>query len=209
MRALRLPALWLLALSTAPSKALVLRPSCRRATVVCSSGELRPGPGLGGRVPPPSGQRRTDTDGRWRDDADAEDAATEYSQALAEAQRADARLRGAERQLVQRVAKEPLVRPRGARATVTRSDAGTLLVDVPAAGLLSGGALFGAAFSVAWFSAIIPATASMVGTGGASALFMLPSGARSQTVRAPLFPPSAHLRPGHRQCFHYFHRRLA
>ena len=34
--------------------------------------------------------------------------------------------------------------------------------------------MMGGAFSVAWFSAIVPSTASMLATGGASALFMLP-----------------------------------
>ena len=32
----------------------------------------------------------------------------------------------------------------------------------------------GGAFSVAWFSVVVPATTSMLATGGASALFMLP-----------------------------------
>ena len=61
-------------------------------------------------------------------------------------------------------------RPLGARSTVSRTDAGTLLIRIPAAGL-SSGALFGGAFSIAWFSAVVPAT---VASGGAGALFMLP-----------------------------------
>lgn len=160
-----LRALLCLLLSAAQISALVLHaaPSRRCAAIVCSSSELGPGPGLGGRVPP----RRRPADG------DAGAAATEYSEALAEAQRAAERLRDAERQLLVQRVDEPLSRPRSARATITRSDAGTLIVDVPAAGL-NGGTVFGAAFSVAWFSAIIPATATMLGTGGASALFMLP-----------------------------------
>ena len=162
--------LCLLVLSTVtPLDALVLRiaPS-RRAAVVCSSselgqgpGELGRGPGLGGRLP------------RRSADLEADSAATEYSRALAEAQRAAERLRDAERQLLVQRVDEPLSRPRSARATITRSDAGTLIVDVPAAGM-NGGTVFGAAFSAAWFSAIIPATATMIGSGGASALFMLP-----------------------------------
>ena len=44
------------------------------------------------------------------------------------------------------------------------------MVDAPSAGL-NGGTLVGGAFSVAWFSAIVPATFA---TGGAGALFMLP-----------------------------------
>ena len=46
--------------------------------------------------------------------------------------------------------------------------------EVPPAGLLNMGTLMGGAFSAAWFSAVVPATGSMIATGGASALFMLP-----------------------------------
>ena len=60
-------------------------------------------------------------------------------------------------------------RPRGARTRISRTDAGTLLVNVPAAGLNSG-SLFSGAFAAAWFSAIVPATF----TGGAPVLFMAP-----------------------------------
>ena len=61
-------------------------------------------------------------------------------------------------------------RPMGARSTITTSDAGTLLITIPAAGL-GGGMLIGGAFTAAWFSAVVPATFA---TGGAGALFLLP-----------------------------------
>ena len=96
----------------------------------------------------------------------------EYIQALEDARRANQRLAQAEQRLVGLDASRP-PRPRGSRATSSRSDAGTLLITVPPAGL-SGGTLVGGAFSLAWFSVVVPATASMIATGGASALFMLP-----------------------------------
>jgi len=113
---------------------------------------------LGGRVPPPGGD-------------------AEYEAALAEAHLASARLAAAERHLKKAAELSPTAppsrKPRGARTRISRSDAGTLLIEVPAAGL-SQGTLVGGAFSVAWFSTIIPATASMLSTGGVSALFMAP-----------------------------------
>lgn len=60
-------------------------------------------------------------------------------------------------------------RPRGARTRISSTDAGTLVIDVPAAGL-STSTLFGGAFTAAWFSAIVPATFS----AGAPLLFMAP-----------------------------------
>lgn len=56
------------------------------------------------------------------------------------------------------------------RAIITRSDAGTLLIEVPPAGFGMDSAFTGA-FAAAWFSAIVPATLSMAGP---PALFMLP-----------------------------------
>lgn len=125
----------------------------RAATIRCCNERPPRTPGIGGRVPQPSTA-----------------AADNYAQALAEAQLAAAKLEQAKQRLA---TERPPTRPRGARTTVSRSDAGTLLVSVPAAGL-GGGTLMGGAFSVAWFSAIVPSTASMLATGGASALFMLP-----------------------------------
>ena len=111
----------------------------------------------------------------------------EYLSALAEARLASAKLREAESRLRQAAERRPAAppetappvaapaaKPAGARTSVSRSDAGTLLVEVPPAGLLNMGTLMGGAFSAAWFSAIVPATGSMIATGGASALFMLP-----------------------------------
>ena len=111
----------------------------------------------------------------------------EYRSALAEARLASAKLREAESRLRQAAERRPAAppetappvtapaaKPAGARTSVSRSDAGTLLVEVPPAGLLNMGTLMGGAFSAAWFSAIVPATGSMIATGGASALFMLP-----------------------------------
>ena len=65
-------------------------------------------------------------------------------------------------------------KPVGARTSISRSDAGTLLVEVPPTGFNAAGSLMGGAFTAAWFSAIVPATGTMIATGGASALFMLP-----------------------------------
>ena len=111
----------------------------------------------------------------------------EYLSALAEARLASAKLQEAESRLRQAAERRPAAppetappvaapatKPAGARTSVSRSDAGTLLVEVPPAGLLNMGTLMGGAFSAAWFSAIVPATGSMIATGGASALFMLP-----------------------------------
>ena len=154
-------------------------------------------PGQLGGIPPPA-----------RDQDEEE----EYLSALAEARRASAKLQEAESRLRQAAERRPAApsetappvaapaaKPAGARTSVSRSDAGTLLVEVPPdpnpnpnpypnpddhpnpnpnevppAGLLNMGTLMGGAFSAAWFSAVVPATGSMIATGGASALFMLP-----------------------------------
>lgn len=51
----------------------------------------------------------------------------------------------------------------------------------------------GGAFSVAWFSVVVPATASMIASGGASALFMVPFWLAGGTVakQAVLDPTKA------------------
>ena len=100
----------------------------------------------------------------------------EYLSALAETRLASAKLQDAELRLRQAAERRPTAqpsRPPGARTSISRSDAGTLLVEVPAAGFNTG-TLMGGAFTVAWFSTVVPATASMIATGGGSALFMLP-----------------------------------
>ncbi|KAL1530159.1 hypothetical protein AB1Y20_001075 [Prymnesium parvum] len=61
--------------------------------------------------------------------------------------------------------------PIARRARVSTTDAGTLLVEVPPKGLAAD-AFFSGAFSVAWFSAVVPAT--VMSGGVAPFLFMLP-----------------------------------
>ena len=161
-------------------------PASRRvdSVVGCdrAPGQLGGAPGQLGGVPPPAG-----------DEGEEE----EYLSALAEARLASEKLQDAELRLRQAAERRPAAppvtappvtappvtappvtapaaRPVGARTSISRSDAGTLLVEVPPAGLLNMGTLMGGAFSAAWFSAIVPATGSMIATGGASALFMLP-----------------------------------
>mmetsp|Transcript_16728 Transcript_16728/g.23246 ORF Transcript_16728/g.23246 Transcript_16728/m.23246 type:complete len:315 (-) Transcript_16728:144-1088(-) len=63
-----------------------------------------------------------------------------------------------------------LRQPTLTRSTISRSDAGTLQIDISRNGVGSN-TIFSGAFSVAWFSAIVPAT---LASGGAGALFMLP-----------------------------------
>jgi hypothetical protein len=140
----RFPALVLLVNTPAPPRCSTL--CCAQNPPPSSRG--REVPGIGGRV--------------------SRDADKEYLAALQDARRAAERLQRAERDMSDPFS--PPERPVGARTTISRSDAGTLLVDVPAAGL-NAGTLFGGAFSVAWFSAIVPATFA---SGGAATLFMLP-----------------------------------
>ena len=56
------------------------------------------------------------------------------------------------------------------RSRIEFTDAGTMLVNIPPPGA-SANSIFSGAFSVAWFSAVVPATFA---TGGAGLLFMLP-----------------------------------
>ena len=56
------------------------------------------------------------------------------------------------------------------RSRIEFTDAGTMLVDIPPPGT-SANSIVSGAFSVAWFSAVAPATFA---TGGAGLLFMLP-----------------------------------
>mmetsp|Transcript_9540 Transcript_9540/g.28519 ORF Transcript_9540/g.28519 Transcript_9540/m.28519 type:complete len:256 (-) Transcript_9540:26-793(-) len=88
----------------------------------------------------------------------------EYYDALSDVEEASARLEAARKRLALAARSGPRPQPRGARSILDRSDAGTLLLTVPAAGV-TGGALMGGVFSAAWFSAIIPATASMLASG--------------------------------------------
>ena len=142
-----------------------------RARIACCDPDGRERGQLGGRVPPSA-------------------ADIEYAQALSESRAAAARLKEAERRLATRDVQPPS-RPRGARTTVSRTDAGTLLLQIPAAGLRGGSTLMGGAFAVAWFSVVAPATASMIATGGASALFMLPFWlAGGSVVKTTVLDPS-------------------
>ena len=59
------------------------------------------------------------------------------------------------------------------RSKVTRSDAGTLVIEITPQGI-SSGVLFNGAFSVAWFSAIVPATFAALSGGLVGGLFLLP-----------------------------------
>ena len=60
------------------------------------------------------------------------------------------------------------------RSQISRSDAGTLVIEITPQGITSG-TLFNGAFSVAWFSAVVPATLTAL-SGGllGMALFMVP-----------------------------------
>ena len=60
--------------------------------------------------------------------------------------------------------------PFGCQSSITRTDAGSLIIDIPSSGLRSD-SMFAGFFALAWFSAIIPATLS---GGLAMSLFMLP-----------------------------------
>ena len=98
----------------------------------------------------------------------------EVAAARDDVEAAAARLRDAERRLAEAKRSAPRPRPANARTLIDRSDAGTLLLTVPPAGL-GGSTLMGAAFSAAWFSAIVPATAGMVATGAVlGSVFMAP-----------------------------------
>lgn len=62
------------------------------------------------------------------------------------------------------------IAPFGCQSTITRTDAGSLIIDIPSSGIRSD-SMFAGFFSLAWLSAIIPATLS---GGLAMSLFMLP-----------------------------------
>mmetsp|Transcript_12470 Transcript_12470/g.29743 ORF Transcript_12470/g.29743 Transcript_12470/m.29743 type:complete len:268 (-) Transcript_12470:5193-5996(-) len=93
----------------------------------------------------------------------------EYKIKLREAEIAIAAADEAQKKLEAK-GRRPSQPPSNSLARIQRTDAGTLLISIPSKGLGSG-SLFTGAFSMAWFSAIIPATFA---SGGASLLFMLP-----------------------------------
>lgn len=151
------------------SKAASLRPPAARL----SSSLKAPlaGAGTGGRwaqlepAPP-----RSDTYS-WR--ATPTDGDDEYNEALDEVREANERLRAAQERLATAASSSPpppRPRPLGARSTLDRTDAGTLLLTVPASGV-TGSTLMGGAFSAAWFSAIAPATLA-AGSIAAGAFFL-------------------------------------
>ena len=115
----------------------------------------------------------------------------EFYDAQEEYENAAARLRAAERRLAAAADSAPKPRPIGAKSLVDRSDAGTLLLTVPASGLTTS-TLFGLAFSAAWFSAIVPATAAFVAARAvASAAFMAPFWLAGGTVvKSTLLDPA-------------------
>ena len=70
---------------------------------------------------------------------------------------------------------------------MSKTDAGTLVIDVPARGF-GADTLFSAAFAVAWFSGVGAWTAAAVTTGPLAALFSLPfwlAGARARAREGP------------------------
>ena len=126
-------------------------PASRRVASIVGC-DREPGQ-LGGGMPPPAG------------DEGEEEA---YLSALAEARLASAKLQDAELRLRQAAERRPAApavaapavaalatKPVGARTSISRSDAGTLLVEVPPAGFNAAGTLMGGAFTAAWFSAIV------------------------------------------------------
>lgn len=127
--------------------------------------------------------------GRSREAPRDADAAAEYDLRVAEAQAAIAVADAARKRLAfqKRQRSEPpnglppqhTLRQRqdsARRCKVSRSDAGTLVIELPAAGLPLPDAIMGGAFSLAWFSAVVPATFSMMASGGGlfAGAFMLP-----------------------------------
>jgi len=87
----------------------------------------------------------------------------EYQQKLAKAEFAIAAAEEARRKLISKRRDLPV----NSRATMTLSDAGTLLLELPSSGLDAQSVMAGA-FGLAWFSVVVPATLSGAG------LFMLP-----------------------------------
>ena len=97
-----------------------------------------------------------------------------YANKLAEAQKAIAEAEEARYRLSQKNIAPGILqpkRPRKLRSKISRSDAGTLVIDIPATGT-SASSLFAGAFSVAWFSSIVPPTFSAIPL--ATRLFFLP-----------------------------------
>lgn len=94
----------------------------------------------------------------------------DYNTKLREAEIAIAAAEDARKKLEAKNGGRPSQPPTDSLARIESTDAGTLIISIPSKGLGSD-SLFTGAFSMAWFSAIVPATFA---SGGASLLFMLP-----------------------------------
>ena len=103
----------------------------------------------------------------------------EYKAKLAEAEKAIAEAEAARQKLLAKndnndkgadLEHKVSIPPFGCQSTITRTDAGSLIIDIPSSGMRTD-SMFAGFFSLAWFSAIIPATLS---GGLAMSLFMLP-----------------------------------
>ena len=104
----------------------------------------------------------------------------EYKIKLAEAEKAIAEAEVARKKLLEKkrsmeteldtTEKVSAIAPFGCQSTITRTDAGSLIITVPSSGLRSDSIMAGV-FSLVWFSAILPVTFA---GGLASTLFLLP-----------------------------------
>lgn len=98
------------------------------------------------------------------------DDVADYRIKLREAEKAIAAAEEARKKLLLKNRPSKPRPPPNSVARIEFSDAGTMLIEIPPKGLGTD-SFFTGAFSLAWFSAIIPATFA---SGGASLLFMLP-----------------------------------
>eukprot|EP00980_Cylindrotheca_fusiformis_P008432 scaffold1784_cov116-Cylindrotheca_fusiformis.AAC.12 len=104
------------------------------------------------------------------DNDDVDDDNVDYQMKLREANKAVEAAEAARKKLLLTNKSARPLPPPNSLARLEFTDAGTLNIAIPPKGLGSS-SLFTGAFSLAWFSAIIPATFA---SGGASLLFMLP-----------------------------------
>ena len=115
--------------------------------------------------------QQQDDDGLLVDSSTSDDIA-DYQIKLREAEKAIAAAEEARKKLLLKNSNSQ-AKPRpppNSLARIEYSDAGTMFIEIPPKGLGTD-SFFTGAFSLAWFSAIIPATFA---SGGASLLFMLP-----------------------------------
>jgi len=109
-------------------------------------------------------------DGKKNEINDRDNDEIDYLTKLKEAERAIAAAEEARKKLLSKNKISRPFPPPNSLAKLEFSDAGTLKISIPPRGLGTDSLLSGA-FSLAWFSAIIPAT---LASGGASLFFMLP-----------------------------------